>query len=203
MSMRIQLETVHITTPALPLYIGIDPSLNATGIAVVQHDMVVAHKTISPPKGVVGIPRLRDCRDQLKAYLGLLCNPVAGIMVEGYSFGSHNRQHHIGEWGGVLRLALYEWGYQVYSMPPTSLKKYATGKGNAAGKAPMVMAAYRMSGLDLSSAEDEADAVLLAYALRSHLYSGATKVQLEALKKVEKLPVLIQPRPARVRSRGA
>ena len=53
------------------------------------------------------------------------------IALEGYSFGSKGKVFHIAENTGILKYKLYEDGtpYEVYS--PSSIKKFATGKGNA------------------------------------------------------------------------
>ena len=49
---------------------------------------------------------------------------------------------------GVVRLALHQSGAHVLTVPPATLKKYATGRG-AATKADMRMALYQRAGLDL------------------------------------------------------
>jgi crossover junction endodeoxyribonuclease RuvC len=51
----------------------------------------------------------------------------------------------IGELGGVVRLALWEAKVPFVEIPPSCLKKYATGRGNA-GKEDVLQAAVIRSG---------------------------------------------------------
>lgn len=54
------------------------------------------------------------------------------VALEGYSYGSKGRGViNIGELGGVIRLALHEASIPFVEIPPSCLKRYATGKGNA------------------------------------------------------------------------
>lgn len=53
------------------------------------------------------------------------------ILIEGYSFGSTGRVFNIAENCGILKYMLYKNGYKFFTVPPTVVKKFATGKGNA------------------------------------------------------------------------
>jgi len=54
------------------------------------------------------------------------------VVIEGYSFGSKGAAVvNIGELGGVIRCHLWEARMPYVEIPPSCLKKYATGKGNA------------------------------------------------------------------------
>jgi len=53
------------------------------------------------------------------------------IMIEDYSFGSKGKVFHIAENCGLLKYMLYKNGYKFFCVPPTVVKKFATGKGNA------------------------------------------------------------------------
>lgn len=53
------------------------------------------------------------------------------ILIEDYSFGSKGKVFHIAENCGILKYMLYKNGYRFHTVPPTVVKKYATGKGNA------------------------------------------------------------------------
>jgi|6_EtaG_2_1085325.scaffolds.fasta_scaffold07433_7 Holliday junction resolvasome RuvABC endonuclease subunit len=55
-------------------------------------------------------------------------NPV---YIEGYSMGSTGRVFNIAENTAVLKHLLWMKGINIASVPPTTVKKYATGKGNA------------------------------------------------------------------------
>ena len=53
------------------------------------------------------------------------------IAIEGYSMGSKGKVFHIAENTGVLKYKIYNLGIPLEIVPPTTVKKYATGKGNA------------------------------------------------------------------------
>ena len=53
------------------------------------------------------------------------------VMIEDYSFGSKGKVFNLAENCGILKYMLYKHGYKFFTVPPTVVKKYATGKGNA------------------------------------------------------------------------
>jgi len=53
------------------------------------------------------------------------------ILIEDYSFGSKGKVFNLAENCGILKYMLYKAGYKFFTVPPTVVKKYATGKGNA------------------------------------------------------------------------
>lgn len=54
------------------------------------------------------------------------------VGIEGYSFGSKGAAVvNIGELGGVIRYALWREGVEYVDIPPSCLKKFATGRGDA------------------------------------------------------------------------
>jgi len=53
------------------------------------------------------------------------------IAIEGYSYGSKGKVFHIAENTGVLKYKIYNSGVPLEVIPPTTVKKFATGKGNA------------------------------------------------------------------------
>lgn len=56
---------------------------------------------------------------------------VHAIVLENYAFSATGRVFHIGEHTGILKYLLWKADYPVYLVPPTVVKKFATGKGNA------------------------------------------------------------------------
>ena len=53
------------------------------------------------------------------------------VFIEDYSFGSKGRVFHIAENCGILKHKLWKKGFNINVVPPTVIKKFATGKGNA------------------------------------------------------------------------
>ena len=53
------------------------------------------------------------------------------VYIEGYSMGSKGLVFNIAENTGVLKHYMWKRGIDFTAVPPTVIKKYATGKGNA------------------------------------------------------------------------
>ena len=53
------------------------------------------------------------------------------ILIEDYSFGSKGKVFNLAENCGILKYLLHKQGYKFFTVPPTVVKKFATGKGNA------------------------------------------------------------------------
>ena len=56
---------------------------------------------------------------------------VKKVFLEGYSYGSTGRVFHIAENTAILKYNLWDAKIPVEIVPPTTIKKFATGKGNA------------------------------------------------------------------------
>ena len=74
---------------------------------------------------------------------------VPDIFIEDYSFGSTGRVFHIAENAGILKYKFWEVGYKFDTVAPTTVKKFATGKGNA-DKAKMYEAFKNETGEDFN-----------------------------------------------------
>jgi len=108
------------------------------------------------------------------------------VAIEGYSFGSKGRSiFDVAELGGCIRFLLYRLRVPFVDVPPSTLKKYATGKGNAP-KDAMISAAIRRFDF-AGSDNNEADAYLLWCMARQAYGDPVAKVpqvQAEAVGKV-------------------
>lgn len=130
--------------------LAIDPSLRRTAICI-------QGQTLSLDCKLTGIQRLEAIREQLLNRIEIERIDLA--VIEGYSMGSSlAHSHELGELGGIIRWTL--WGKQIpfVDIPPSSLKKYLTGKGNA-DKDLMLSTASRRFDRTLNN--DEADALAL------------------------------------------
>jgi Holliday junction resolvasome RuvABC endonuclease subunit len=116
--------------------VGIDPSLNSLGIAYRRADGEVYATCIGAGKNVRGAARLVSLRDSVMYHVRHVVFPQPSLVVlEGYAMGFGARSSSaitgMAELGGILRVALYEAGIRVMIVPPTVLKMFVTGKGNA------------------------------------------------------------------------
>lgn len=77
-------------------------------------------------------------------------NDKVEIGIEGYSFGSSgSRVFQIAENCGILKHLLLLQGHQFQVVPPTVVKKLATGKGNSS-KEPVYNAFVEQTGIKLN-----------------------------------------------------
>ena len=58
-------------------------------------------------------------------------NGVDFVVLEGYAMGAKGLVFHIGENTGLLKHQLYRFQKPFVTVAPTSIKKFATGKGNS------------------------------------------------------------------------
>jgi crossover junction endodeoxyribonuclease RuvC len=155
--------------------LGLDLSLTATGYAYSEEVVGVIR---SKSRGMRRLSEIVEAVHDLAFEADI-------VVLEGYSYASANQAHQIGELGGVVRLVLYHRRIPFVDVAPATLKKFATGKGNAP-KDAMIAAAIRRFGFE-GSDNNEADAWMLrcmglaAYAE----WNGVTDYQREALGKVE------------------
>lgn len=86
---------------------------------------------------------------------------IEGFLNKSFSAGITGMVH------GAVRTGLIEAGTPYASFPPTSLKKYATGSGNA-DKTAMALAAYKRGGVEFKD-DNETDAWWLWVACMDYL----------------------------------
>lgn len=146
-------------------YIGIDPSLTSTGLAILQinSDGIPTLKTETICMTSKKADRLFDIHERVTTQvtqtieLGFI---PQGACIEGAAFNAINRADDMGQVRGILLLLLRQFKLPYLTVAPTRLKKYATGKGGAS-KENMVDAA--LSEWDKVMSDDEADAAWLAH----------------------------------------
>ncbi len=156
------------------LIIGIDPSLTATGIVVLRDGEVeLAEKTKDRPE-LGTIKRVTDIRFHIGSIIDNLETKEEWdnkwqapdlIVIEGFSYGSKGR--------GIFDIAYLGWRIREQleqlkeqdnvpwiEVPPTQLKKFATGKGNA-NKEIILQQVYKRWGYETDD-NNIADAYVLA-----------------------------------------
>jgi Holliday junction resolvasome RuvABC endonuclease subunit len=73
---------------------------------------------------------------------------LVGVFIENYSFGSTGNVFQIAENTGSIKSKLYKAGFDIHVIPPTVVKKHATGHG-AAKKEGMYEAFVKRTGVEL------------------------------------------------------
>ena len=161
--------------------VGLDASLLQTGICGPELQTGV----MCPPPKLQGPGRLAYLRDNMERVLSAMLPDV--ILLEEYAFGAvSSSKAQIAEWGGVLRLLLYEHGWKTILINPSLLKIYVTGNGNAK-KEDLVSVISAQTGR-IFPCSDEADAWALAAMAWDYLGEPILKVparQRLALDKVD------------------
>jgi crossover junction endodeoxyribonuclease RuvC len=141
--------------PAMTV-LGFDPSLTSSGFCYGQEDDIVTGRILT--KELRGIERLLFIRDQFIKLIGKVQPSI--LAYEGYSMGlKGGKVFDLGELGGVLKTVAFEKNIDILVVPPTSLKLFATGKGNAK-KPDISKAVADVWGYKVTQ-NDEADAFVL------------------------------------------
>jgi crossover junction endodeoxyribonuclease RuvC len=160
-------------------YVGIDPSTK-TGLVIIDKQGNIINTQDVTTKVKEDPQRFSDLAEKIIDEL----EPNDCIFIEGFSYGSKGAgvsfQYGLG-W--IIRHMLLERGYEYTEVPPTSVKKFATGKGNAK-KDAMVLPIFKHWGFEHSS-DNVRDAYVLARMAKG-IYdsSNLTEYQKDALKKV-------------------
>jgi crossover junction endodeoxyribonuclease RuvC len=140
-------------------WVGLDLSLLRTGVAILTPDSLRT-VVVSPPKKVFGAARL-DYMVRAMEDAGAFSGHVT--CMEGYSMGTRGgRTFDIGELGGLVKLTLLRSGKRFHIAPPSTLKKFVTGKGSGVDKVAVAVRLSTRFGHDMEDS-DSADATGLAY----------------------------------------
>ncbi len=170
------------------IVLGVDPSLTNTGIVYMRDGQACIGEIVSKDtphthhESAMRLGRLyASMRDSIQQI-----GKVSVVAFEGYAFGSMNQREAMGEAGGVLRLAALHEGCRIIVIPPTSVKKFVTGKG-VAQKDVMRLAIFKRWGFEHKS-EHVLDAYAVAKVATSMLLmergepDDLTKAQAEVLR---------------------
>lgn len=148
------------TGDRIPVVVGLDLSLTATGCAGPDGTRLI---TSTGHKGDTLHQRAGRLAGLHSAITSALAGGVDLVAIEAPSIGQargssgavHDRS---GLWWLVVT-DLMDWGIPVIEVPPATLKKYLTGKGNAT-KPDMRVAVLRRFGVDVRD-DNELDAFAL------------------------------------------
>lgn len=173
--------------------VGVDQSYTAFGHCV---DGKSLKKGWALSKYASDTQRLAAIDGWFTAWLDGLGN-VDLVAMEGYAFGAKVGREQAGELGGTVKLAVhYTLGPdKLLIVPPTALKKFVTGRGNAK-KNEMLLGVYKQWGEEFTD-DNQADAYSLEQFGHCYMWLGGhveprglerswTKYQIEAVEKVRK-----------------
>lgn len=156
--------------PEVPRVVGVDVSLAGLGLCHVTGDrkakinagLTVEVELLEPKKGLDEFHRAEWLVRSALSWLADVINNfgVDVVVFEGYGFMTKSYAFARGEVGGFLRRAPWLLGLAVADAQPATLKKLATGKGNAE-KEIVMREAYKRWGFEHDS-HDVVDAFVAA-----------------------------------------
>jgi hypothetical protein len=157
-------------TPNKKCWVGIDQSYSGFAVTILGEDS--SYQTTVAKFDSSGGERLSEVQAHLVETLNnaKTCCDVQDVAMEGYAYGSI-MANKLGELGGVVKLTLHETdglgdGASPMLVPPTSLKKYVTGRGTGVQKNQMLLQVYKKWNVEFPD-DNAADSYGLA-----HIVSG-------------------------------
>ena len=138
-----------------PFYMGIDQSYTGYAICAYLDGKYYIEVYKSDNRG---IKRMMDIRDFLLDWMGY--KNIKDVAMEGYAMGAMGKVFHLGELGGLTKMTLADHDLYPLIIPPTTLKKYVTGKGTGQ-KNLMLLHTYKKWGETFTD-DNAADAYGLA-----------------------------------------
>lgn len=139
--------------------LGIDTSTR-TGYAVVSSTAkcILVADEIKVPKGVIGMDRCIQIANSVGELL--TSYPIDAVVIENYGFANSHTLVTLVEIGTLVRMVLWQNDRAFLAVPPTTLKKFVTGKGNSK-KNEIMMHVFKKWGFEAKT-DNVADAVGLA-----------------------------------------
>jgi crossover junction endodeoxyribonuclease RuvC len=146
----------------LDVILGLDPSLTSTGICYgTGPDDWQSLAVVSKARGEDVLSRVKRCEfvvEQIERIL-VTVKPRL-ILIEDYAFASkYGKPAYRAELGGLIRWHCIEYTPHILEVAPTSLKKFATGKG--AGDKSLIQAHVQRRWGQMFETDDECDAFCL------------------------------------------
>lgn len=158
--------------PAPPVVVGVDLSLKSTGIAH-RDGKTDTYHPVDDGETHHGLVRM----DEIARFIDIITDvpDLELVVIEGLAFEGHDTKRSQAQLTGIVRHMLWRQDKPFILVAPNTLKKYATGTGQA-GKVKVYTAARDRLGYRGESF-DEADALWL-WAIGCHLLMGEPVVPL-------------------------
>jgi len=146
------------------MLLAIDQSLTNSGVCIFDKELVFSCSIKSKYKDG---ERLVDIGEQL---INLLRGyNITQLVLEDYAYNARGKVFNLGELGGVIKYICIKNSIPYTIVPPTVIKKYVTGKGNAK-KELMLLQVYKKFNVEFDD-NNLAD----AYALGSYILNTDKK----------------------------
>lgn len=157
---KTQKKTTTTKTNKDPIFVGIDPSFNATGVILLdKNGDIIEQKLISSNSKESAEERLIDIRNQL-SFIPII-NNLKIVYFEGPSYSSNGQfALQMGALHFMTRMLFFESKVNYKIIAPGALKKFVTGKGNAK-KNLMLMKVFKKWKIEFSD-DNLCDAFSLA-----------------------------------------
>lgn len=163
----------------IPASMGIDPSINGTGIAICKKGKIVyyakiSYKSTKSPHYLIEdnlnnkplkikVPS-KDLRGKVASQIILKMifeHEISSVTIEDYAFSANSRaKYQIGEFVGAIKNAIYDTNITPKIISIKKAKKLFTGNGNAS-KEEVKNHVFIRFGLDIESF-DVNDAIMLS-----------------------------------------
>lgn len=141
------------------MILGLDISLSATGWALIEPSgHLLAMGTIKSKPNTDRFNRFDSILATIIKVSSLKTIQLA--VIEGYSFSSFGKVFDIAELSGIIKYEFWKNKIHFIEVPPSTLKKFVTGKGNS-DKNIMMQKAFKQWGVEFSD-DNACDAFCLA-----------------------------------------
>lgn len=167
---------------------GVDQSYTAFGHCF---DGVSKKKGFPATKYAGPVERLDAIYDWFYTWLNSIL-PLDLLVMEGYAHGAKVGREMAGELGGVVKIVAFDLlgSDHILIVPPTSLKKFVTSRGNAK-KNEMLLGVFKRWGVEFTD-DNQADAYALEKfglaCLDAFNWPNLHKYEVDALAKVGRGP---------------
>ena len=112
------------------MYLGLDLSLSSSGAVIIDQNYKILRKHVLSTS-CVGVERLFFLEKLLNSFFEENIESISMICIESPAYGiSEGNLFNLGQWAGIVELALFKLGKKYIFASPSQLKKYVLGKGN-------------------------------------------------------------------------
>lgn len=144
--------------------LGLDLSLVASGVVVLENGKILKQQLIkSKPVGdkpIAELKRIQKIVEEIELIVGEFMPTIAIIENLAFSIRATSSLTQLAGLSFLVRDMLTNYHIPFYLCAPTTLKRFATGKGNSE-KDHMILSAYKTYGVD-NIDNNVADALFLA-----------------------------------------